>query len=107
MKRILLLDGNSIMMSSFFGIPLLSTTDGIYTNAITGTLNVLLKYMKELAPDYCAVAFDVHHPTFRHDAYAEYKAGRKPMPEELRPQFPLVKELLGAMGIKIIEAPGY
>ena len=87
MKRMLLVDGNSIMNNCFFGMPLLSTDDGVYTNAVVGTVNVLIKYLNELHPDYCAVAFDVHEPTFRHKAYAEYKAGRHRMPEELVPQF--------------------
>ncbi|MBR6427668.1 MAG: DNA polymerase I, partial [Clostridia bacterium] len=107
MKRMLLVDGNSIMNNCFFGMPLLSTDDGVYTNAVVGTVNVLIKYLNELHPDYCAVAFDVHEPTFRHKAYAEYKAGRHRMPEELVPQFPLVKECIAALGIRIIEAPGY
>lgn len=103
----LLVDGNSIMNNCFFGMPLLSTADGMYTNAVTGTVNVLLKYLKELSPEYCAVAFDVHEPTFRHKAYGEYKAGRHSMPEELKPQFPVVKECVGALGIAVVEAPGY
>ncbi|MBO4769722.1 MAG: DNA polymerase I, partial [Clostridia bacterium] len=107
MKKMLLVDGNSIMNNCFFGMPLLSADDGVYTNAVVGTVNVLIKYLKDLSPEYCAIAFDVHEPTFRHKAYAEYKAGRHKMPEELVPQFPLIKECADALGIRIIEAPGY
>lgn len=105
--KLLLLDGNSIMNSSYYGMPPLTTSDGILTNAVVGTMNVLLKYLEELRPDYACVAFDVKAPTFRHKKASDYKAGRKPMPDDLRGQFPLVKECIKACGIKVVEAEGY
>ncbi len=105
--RLLLLDGNSIANRAFYGIKLLSTKDGRYTNALFGFLNILQKLRDDVAPDGIAAAFDLHAPTFRHQKYAEYKAGRKGMPEELREQMPVLKELLGLMGIHVVEKEGY
>ena len=105
--KLLAIDGNSILNRAFYGIRLLSTKDGTYTNAIYGFLNVLLKLKEKEAPDGIAVAFDLHAPTFRHKAYAEYKAGRKPMPEELRSQFPIIKELLPMLGVTCLSLEGY
>ena len=82
--NLLVLDGNSIVNRAFYGIKLLTTKSGYYTNAIYGFLNILLKLQDTCHPDGVAVAFDVHEPTFRHKQYADYKAGRKPMPQELR-----------------------
>ena len=105
--KLLVLDGNSIINRAFYGIKLLSTKSGIYTNAIYGFLNILLK-LKEIAqPDAVGIAFDVHAPTFRHKQYAEYKAGRHAMPEELRMQMPILKEILAALGLKTVECAGW
>ena len=105
--RLLLLDGNSIANRAFYGIKLLSTKDGQYTNALVGFLNILQKLRDDVQPDGIAAAFDVHAPTFRHKKYADYKAGRKGMPEELRTQMPLIKELLTRMGCHVVEREGY
>ena len=105
--KLLVLDGNSIINRAFYGIKLLSTKSGIYTNAIYGFLNILLK-LKEIAqPDAVGIAFDVHAPTFRHKQYAEYKAGRHAMPEELRMQLPILKEILASLGLKTVECAGW
>lgn len=103
----MILDGNSIVNRAFYGIRLLTNKDGIYTNAIYGFLNILFKYISEEKPTHLCVAFDVHAPTFRHNAYTEYKAQRKGMPDELRQQMPLLKEILYAMNIKMFELAGY
>ena len=105
--KLLAIDGNSILNRAFYGIRLLSTKDGVYTNAVFGFMNILLKLKDEFKPDKIAVAFDLKAPTFRHREYAEYKAGRKPMPDELRPQFPIIKELLKNYGCAVLELEGY
>lgn len=105
--KLLVLDGNSIINRAFYGIKLLSTKSGIYTNAIYGFLNILLKLKEISQPDAVGIAFDVHAPTFRHNKYAEYKAGRHAMPEELRMQMPILKEILGALGLKTVECEGW
>lgn len=107
MKKLLCIDGNSILNRQFYGIRYLSTKDGFPTNAIFGFVNVIMKQLEALSPDYMAVAFDLKAPTFRHLSYGEYKAGRKPMPEELAQQMPVAKELCRAMGISVIEKEGY
>ncbi len=107
LKKLMILDGNSIVNRAFYGVRLLSNKDGIYTNAVYGFLNILFKYISEENPTHLCVAFDVHAPTFRHNAYAEYKAKRKGMPEELKQQMPLLKEILYAMNIKMLELEGY
>lgn len=107
LKKLMILDGNSIVNRAFYGIRLLTNKDGIYTNAIYGFLNILFKYISEEKPTHLCVAFDVHAPTFRHNAYTEYKAQRKGMPDELRQQMPLLKEILYAMNIKMFELAGY
>lgn len=106
-NKIVLIDGNSILNRAFYGIPDLTNSAGMHTNAVYGFLNILLKILDEEKPEYAAVAFDVKHPTFRHEMYKEYKGTRKPMPEELRQQLPLIKEVLSAMNFKIIEKAGY
>ena len=103
----MILDGNSIVNRAFYGIRLLTNKDGIYTNAIYGFLNILFKYISEENPTHLCVAFDVHAPTFRHKIFNEYKAQRKGMPEELKQQMPILKEILGAMNIKMLEIEGY
>lgn len=105
--KLLVLDGNSIINRAFYGIRLLSTKDGAYTNAILGFFNILNKTLDEVAPDAVAAAFDLPAPTFRHKAYAAYKAGRHKMPDELAQQLPVVKELLGLMGLPVLEAEGF
>ena len=107
MKKLLCIDGNSILNRQFYGIRFLSTKDGFPTNAIFGFVNVLLRQLETLSPDYIAVAFDLKAPTFRHNMYAEYKAGRRPSPEELIKQFPAAKELCRALGISVLELEGY
>lgn len=106
--KLLALDGNSIINRAFYGIKLLTTKDGSkFTNAIYGFLNILLKLNDEVSPDAVAIAFDVKAPTFRHEMYSGYKANRKGMPPELAQQLPVLKELLAAMGYKLLEAPGW
>lgn len=105
--KILAVDGNSIINRAFFGIKLLTTKNGLYTNGIYGFMNILNRLMESEHPDGVAVAFDLHAPTFRHKMYPEYKAGRKGMPEELRTQVPLLKKLLTLFGYSCIEKEGY
>lgn len=105
-KKIVLIDGHSILNRAFFGIPDLTNSEGLHTNAVYGFLNILFKILEEEKPDYLTVAFDVHAPTFRHEMFAEYKGTRKPMLPELREQVPLMKEVLHAMGIVTMEKPG-
>ncbi len=106
-KKIVLIDGHSILNRAFFGVKDLTNSEGLHTNAVFGFLNILFKILEEEQPEYLTVAFDVHAPTFRHKMYAEYKGTRKPMAEELRQQVPLMKEMLTAMGIRIVELEGY
>ena len=106
-KLMIIVDGNSLMHRAFHALPLLTNSDGLYTNAVYGFLSMLFKVMQERKPDYLAVAFDLHGPTFRHADYADYKAGRKPTADELRPQFGLLREALEAMHIRILECPTY
>ncbi len=107
MEKIVLIDGHSILNRAFYGIPDLTNSEGIHTNAVYGFLNILLKIVDEEKPDYLTVAFDVKAPTFRHKMYAEYKGTRKPMPKELHEQVPIIKDVLTSMGIKIIEMAGF
>lgn len=106
MERVVLIDGLSILNRAFYGVPDLTNSEGLHTNAVYGFLNIMFKILEEEQPDYLAVAFDVHAPTFRHEMYAEYKGTRKGMPDELREQVPVMKELLRAMGISIYEKAG-
>ena len=105
--RLLVLDGNSIFNRAFYGIKLLTTKDGFYTNAIYGFLTMLSKLNEEIHPDAVAIAFDMKAPTFRHKMFDGYKAKRKGMPDELAMQFPVLKELLSKMGYKLVEKEGY
>lgn len=107
MKKLLILDSNSILNRAFYGVRYLSAKDGTPTNAIYGFLNILLKLIKEQEPDYICAAFDVKAPTFRHKQYEGYKAQRKPMPDGLAAQMPLAKDVLRAMGVTILEKEGY
>ncbi|MBQ3104919.1 MAG: DNA polymerase I [Lachnospiraceae bacterium] len=105
-NKLVLIDGHSILNRAFYGVPDLTNSEGLHTNAVYGFLNIMFKIIEEEKPSYLAVAFDVKAPTFRHTLYADYKGTRKPMPEELRMQVPVMKELLTAMGILIMEQPG-
>lgn len=105
--KFMIIDGNSIINRAFYGLPLLTNAQGLYTNAVYGFLNILFKLLDEEKPDYLAVTFDVSAPTFRHEKYAEYKGNRKGMPDELRSQMPMLKEVLTAMGIAQFELAGY
>lgn len=107
MKKIVLIDGHSILNRAFYAIPDLTNSEGTHTNAILGFLNIMFKILDEEKPEYLTVAFDVHQPTFRHEMFEQYKGTRKSMPDELREQVPVMKEVLRAMGITIIEKPGF
>ncbi|MBO4809816.1 MAG: DNA polymerase I [Lachnospiraceae bacterium] len=105
-ERIVLIDGHSILNRAFYGVPDLTTAAGLHTNAVYGFLNILFKLIDEEKPEYLIVAFDTSAPTFRHGIYKEYKGTRKPMPEELRMQVPVIKEVLEAMGVPIFSKEG-
>nr|WP_036609199.1 DNA polymerase I [Oribacterium sp. P6A1] len=105
--KLLLIDGHSIMSRAFYGIPELTNSQGLHTNAVYGFLNILFKVLDEEQADHLAVAFDVHEPTFRHKMFDGYKGTRKPMPEELHEQIPVIKEVLTAMHIPILSKGGY
>lgn len=106
-EKLVLIDGNSIVNRAFFGLPDLTNSEGLHTNAIYGFLNIMFRIMSEENPDFLVVAFDVHEPTFRHKMYSAYKGTRKGMPEELKEQVPYLKKLLTAMGITTVEKGGY
>lgn len=106
MDKLVLIDGNSIVNRAFYGVPDLTNKEGLHTNAVYGFLNILLKVMEEENPTHLMVAFDVKAPTFRHEMFEEYKGTRKPMPNELREQIPVLKEVLSAMGITMKEQAG-
>lgn len=106
-EKLLLIDGHSMLNRAFYGIPLLTNSEGLHTNAVYGFLNIMLKVCEEEKPQYLTVAFDVHAPTFRHKKFEEYKGTRKAMPDELREQVPLIKQVLTAMKIPIVECEGY
>ena len=106
-EKILLIDGHSILNRAFYGLPELTNAEGLHTNAIYGFLNILFRIVEEEKPDYLTVAFDLHAPTFRHEMYADYKGTRKGMPQELREQVPVMKDVLTAMGITIVSKEGY
>lgn len=105
--KILLIDGNSIMNRAFYGIRMLTSPKGFPTNALTGFLNIYFKLLKEEKPDRIAVAFDLKAPTFRHKLYSEYKGTRHAMPEELAAQMPVIKRILRALGVTVMELEGY
>lgn len=107
MNKLVLIDGHSILTRAFFGVPDLTNGEGLHTNAVYGFLNIMFKILEEEKPEYLMVAFDVKAPTFRHEMYKEYKGTRKPMPTELHEQVPLIKQVLQAMNIKIMEKAGY
>ena len=107
MGKLVLIDGHSILNRAFYGVPELTNSEGLHTNAVYGFLNIMFKILEEEKADHLAVAFDLKEPTFRHKMYADYKGTRKPMPEELREQVPLMKEVLTAMGVPILTMAGY
>lgn len=107
MEKLVLIDGHSILNRAFYGVPNLTNSEGLHTNAVYGFLNIMFKLLDEEKPQYLAVAFDLKTPTFRHTMYEEYKGTRKPMPQELHEQVPLMKEALCAMGVPILTKEGY
>lgn len=107
MKKLILIDGHSILNRAFYGIPDLTNAEGIHTNAMYGFLNIMFRFIEEEKPDYITVAFDLSAPTFRHKKYEAYKGTRKPMAPELKQQVPLMKDVLRAMNITIVEKEGY
>lgn len=107
MKKLLAIDGNSIINRAFYGIRLLTNSAGVYTNAVYGMVNIVMKQVEQLRPDYAAVAFDVHAPTFRHKFFESYKAGRHETPPELLSQIPIAKECMKALGLSVLELAGY
>lgn len=106
-EKLVLIDGHSILNRAFFGIPDLTNSEGLHTNAVYGFLNILFKILEEEKPNYLTVAFDLSAPTFRHKMFEEYKGTRKPMADELRQQVPVMKEMLSAMGIPVVTKEGY
>ena len=106
-EKIVLIDGHSILNRAFYGLPDLTNSEGVHTNAVYGFLNIMARILEEEKPQYLTVAFDVHAPTFRHQMYEAYKGTRKPMPQELREQVPLIRQVLEAMGVCIVSREGY
>lgn len=106
-EKLVLIDGHSILNRAFFGLPDLTNSQGLHTNAVYGFLNILFKILEEEKPNYLAVAFDVKAPTFRHEMFDGYKGTRKPMADELRQQVPVMKDMLTKMGVPIVELPGF
>ena len=107
MKKLVLIDGHSILNRAFYGVPELTNSEGLHTNAVYGFLNIMFKILDEEKPDYLTVAFDLSAPTFRHKMYGEYKGTRKPMPHELVEQVPLIKEALTDMNVCVVTKEGY
>lgn len=106
-QKLLLIDGNSILNRAFYGLPDMTNSQGLHTNAVLGFLNIMFKFLEEEQPTHLVVAFDLKAPTFRHKMYAEYKGTRKPMPEDLREQVPVIREVLTAMDIPLMMKEGY
>ena len=106
-EKLFLIDGHIILNRAFFGLPDLTNSQGLHTNAVYGFLNIMFKILEEEKPNYLAVAFDVKAPTFRHQMFEEYKGTRKPMADELRQQVPVMKDMLTKMGVPIVELPGF
>ncbi|MEE0970438.1 MAG: DNA polymerase I [Clostridia bacterium] len=107
MKKLLAIDGNSILNRAYYGVRILTNAEGMPTNALFGLVNIISKQLDAFSPDYTAVAFDLKAPTFRHKMYDSYKAGRKPMPEELAVQLPYAKDVCRAMGLTVLEKEGF
>ena len=106
-NKIVLIDGHSILNRAYYGIPVLTNSQGLHTNAVYGFLNIMFKVLDEEQAGYLAVAFDLKAPTFRHKMYEAYKGTRKPMPQELQEQVPVMKEMLRAMEVPIMELEGF
>lgn len=106
-EKIVLIDGHSILNRAFYGIPDLTNGEGLHTNAVYGFLNIMFKILDEEKAQYLAVAFDLKAPTFRHKMFEAYKGTRKPMPEELHQQVPVMKEMLTAMKVPLLMKEGY
>ena len=106
-KKLLLVDGNSVLNRAFYGVPPLTTKDGLFTNAVHGMMNIILRHLGQVSPDLAAVAFDVKAPTFRHKHYDQYKANRKGMPAELAMQLPYAKDAMAGLGFTVVELAGY
>jgi DNA polymerase-1 len=106
LKQLIAIDGNSLLHRAYHALPPMTTRDGVPTGALHGVLSMLLKLV-EREPDYLVVAFDMHGPTFRHEQYEAYKAGRRETDEDLRAQFPVLKDILKQMGIAVCETPRY
>ena len=106
MDKILLLDGHSILNRAFYGVPDFTNTAGEHTGAVMGFLNIMFKVLADEAPGFAVVAFDEHAPTFRHEIFPEYKGTRHAMPDELRQQVPVIKEVLRAMGLTVVSKAG-
>lgn len=107
MGKLVLIDGHSILNRAYYGVPELTNSKGLHTNAVYGFLNIMFRVIEDEKAEYLAVAFDRKEPTFRHEMFEAYKGTRKPMPEELREQVPLIKEVLASMGIPILSKAGY
>ena len=107
MRKMLLIDGNSLLHRAFHALPPLRTSKGVHTNAVYGFLNMLFRILQEEKPDYISVAFDKKGPTFRHDEYVAYKATRPKTPEELAGQFDILKDILKALNIHYFEVEGF
>lgn len=107
MEKLILIDGNSLLNRAFFATPVFTTKDGTPTNGVFGFVKLFLRIVADKKPTHAAVAFDLHAPTFRHKMYTDYKAGRKPMPDDLVVQVPILKEVLRMMGIMVCEQEGY
>ena len=107
MEKLVLIDGNSLLNRAFYATPVFTTKDGLPTNGVFGFVKLILKIMSDKKPTHMAVAFDLRAPTFRHKLYADYKTGRKPMPDDLAAQLPVLKDVLRLMNIRICEMPGY
>ena len=106
-EKLLLIDGNSILNRAFYGLPEMTNSQGLHTNAVLGFLNIMFKFLEEEHPTHLAVAFDLKAPTFRHKMFADYKGTRKGMPDELAEQVPVIKEVLKAMDIPMMMQEGY
>ena len=106
-QKLLLIDGNSILNRAFYGLPDMTNSQGLHTNAVLGFLNIMFKFLEEEKPTHLAVAFDLKAPTFRHKMFADYKGTRKGMPDELREQVPVIREVLQAMNIPLMMKEGY
>ena len=106
-EKLVLIDGHSILNRAFYGVPELTNSEGLHTNAVYGFLNILFKILAEEQPQYLAVAFDLKAPTFRHKMYDAYKGTRKPQPPQLHEQVPVMKEVLTAMGVPLLMKEGY